>query len=369
MPVRIAFCITELDPGGAERALVQLVTRLDRAEWEPAVFSLGPRGPLADQLDAAAIPTTCLNATSKLDVLVVKRLTNALREFKPQILQTYLHHANIVGRIAGKRAKVEHIVSGIRVAERRSRWPLRIDRLTERLVSRHVCVSQAVATFSTMIAGLSEEKIVVIPNGVDTERFRNAQPVDLSQFGIPPDTRTLLFVGRLDPQKGPFLFLRAVESLVSTYRDFHVLIVGTGPLEEKLRERVVQTGVESRVHFAGWRDDVPAIMKSVDALVLPSQWEGMPNVVLEAMAAGLPVLSTGVEGVTELIQNHQTGLIVEPDSLSALAGGIAIMLSDPHQTRELGIAAQQFVSKHFTWNDTVRQYIELYGDLLNESAG
>ena len=128
----IAFCITDLDPGGAERALVQLVLRLDRSRWSPVVFCLSKPGTLVADLAKADIPVDCLEAGSIGNVSVVPRLVRRLRRVRPDILQTFLFHANIVGRIAGRLAGVPVIVSGIRVAEHRSRFRLWLDRITDR---------------------------------------------------------------------------------------------------------------------------------------------------------------------------------------------------------------------------------------------
>src|SRR5262249_49760711 len=138
--VRIAFCITDLDPGGAERALAQLVTRLDRGRWDPAVFCLSSGGALADALKRAAGPGVCLGARRSQPVRVLWRLARELRRFRPEILQTFLFHANLAGRIAARMAGVRHVVSGIRVAEKRSPVPLWLDRWTNKLVRLNVCV-------------------------------------------------------------------------------------------------------------------------------------------------------------------------------------------------------------------------------------
>ena len=284
--------------------MLELVRRLDRNEWEPAVFCLSPAGALVDELLAAKIPVTCLGAKSSRNVMVLPRLIGHLRRQKPQLLQTFLFHANVIGRLAGRLAGIPRIVSGIRVAEQRSRFPLWLDRVTERVVHRHVCVSRAVARFSMEEGGLPSRKVEVIANGVDTDRFRNAAPADLSEFGIPNGSRTGIFVGRLDPQKGPLLLLEAIRVLARDYHDLHFLLVGEGPLRGELEAFVDAHDLCSQVHFAGWRHDVPALLKGADFLVLPSHWEGMPNVVLEAMAAGLPVVSTRVEGTAELIDDR-----------------------------------------------------------------
>lgn len=363
-PIKIAFCITDLDPGGAERALVQLVTRLDRGRWEPAVFCLGGAGALVDPLQHAGIPVVCLNARGRRDAGVVYRLFRELRRFRPVIVQTFLFHANLAGRLAGCLAGVRHCVSGIRVAEKRSRWPLRLDRLTNPLVAMNVCVSQAVADFSVEVAGLPRRKIVVIPNGVDVERFASARPIDLASLGIPSEARILAAVGRLDRQKGLVHLIDAAQAIVPRYGDVHFLLVGDGPERDTLIRQVAEQGLSGRVHFAGWRPDVPSILRSVYGLVLPSLWEGMPNVVLEAMAAGLPVVATRVEGVDELVVPDETGVLIPPASVPDLVNGLQTILADPERARSLGKAGFQRVKSLFSWEKSTSNYDELYRRLL-----
>src|SRR5262249_13351685 len=149
-PVRVAFCITDLEVGGAERALVELVTRLDRARFAPSVVSLQPlpvdaARSLVPTLEAAGVAVRSLNGRgSRGGVGGLGALTRLWRAERPQLVQTFLYHANILGRLAAWRAGVPHVVSGVRVAERRGRLRLRVDRWTDRLVERHVCVSRAV---------------------------------------------------------------------------------------------------------------------------------------------------------------------------------------------------------------------------------
>jgi hypothetical protein len=147
-PRRIAFCITDLDVGGAEQCLVHVVSDLDRREWTPHVYCLSRRGALVDRLEAMGIACTCLGWRGWPDAWRVIALARKLRAFRPQLLQTFLFHGNLAGRIAGKLAGVPVIVSGIRVAEREKAWHVRLERWTRGLVTHHVCVSQAVARFS-----------------------------------------------------------------------------------------------------------------------------------------------------------------------------------------------------------------------------
>lgn len=363
-PIRIAFCITELDPGGAERALVELVTRLDPARFSPAVFCLGPRGKLAEVLEAAGIPVTSLGAKGLRHFGVVFRLSRALRQFRPVILQTWLFHANLLGRIAGRFAGVPIIVSGIRVAERRSRKRLWADRLTQSLVAAHVCVSRDVAEFSIKTGGLEASRVHVIPNGVDVSRFEHAKPLDLSFLNIPPNSKVLLFVGRLDPQKDPIWLLEAFPLIQKSIPHLHLLYVGDGVMKSELLNEIQTRQLMDVVHVLGWRADVPELLKAADALVLCSRWEGMPNVVLEAFASGTPVVAALVEGISDLVTDRETGLAVSHRQTEALAAAVVSILEDSVLGAQLAIASQSFVGEKFTWEASAERYVKLYEDLL-----
>jgi glycosyltransferase involved in cell wall biosynthesis len=363
-PTRIAFCITDLDAGGAERALVQIVTRLDRRRWEPHVFCLDAGGVLAADLRTAAIQVTCLGARRRRDVLVVRPLCRHLAALRPAILQTFLFHANIIGRLAGAAAQVPVIVSGIRVAEKRSRARLWLDRVTDRLVTRHVCVSRDVADFSTVRGRLPIAKIRVIPNGVDFECYANAAPADLAKFGVPHGSKVLLFVGRLDPQKGPLQLLEAAAELFTEHSDLQLVMVGDGPLATELRAWTVVRGLESRIHFVGRQADVAGLMRAADVFVLPSLWEGLPNVVLEAMAAGTPVVATDVEGVRDLLTEGESGTIVPRNGEFPLTQAIGHVLRTREQARKMASRAQTVVKERFTWPLVAAEYERLYAELL-----
>ena len=363
-PVCLAFCITDLDPGGAERALVQLVTRLDRTRWQPHVFCLSSPGALVEELSKADVPVICLGAQHAWQVWILGRLVRQLRRLKPKLLQTFLFHGNLLGRLAGRLAGVKHIVSGVRVAEQRSRVPLWLDRITNSLVEHNVCVSQSVADFSVRHGGLAADKISVITNGVDADRFANAEPADLAEFAIPPTSKTVIAVGRLDPQKGPTFLIDAAEQLIPKHDDLHVLFVGAGPLDEELRRTVRDRNLADRIHFAGWRPDVAALLKAAYCLALPSLWEGMPNVALEAMAAGLPVVASRVEGTGELIDNGKTGLLVAPSSAAEFQSALNQLLCDVDAAKSIGRAAQTSVRQHHDIDAKVAEYERLYLSLL-----
>lgn len=367
-PARIAFCITDLDPGGAERAMLQLVTRLDRARWEPAVFCLSKRGLLADDLERAGIPVTCYGANWAWQApRVVSQLRRALQDWKPQLLQTFLFHANFLGRIAGWSAGVPCIVSGIRVAERRSKTHLRLDRWTDHWVRKHVAVSQSVADFSIREAGLPLDKVVVIHNGVDVEFYANAPSIRPVELGLPESARLVVTVGRLDPQKGLLDLVAAAEPILREIGDVQFLFVGEGPQRGILEQEIKSRGLSGRIHLPGWRADIPQLLKSAELFVLPSLWEGLPNAVMEAMASGLPVICTRVEGASELIETERSGLLVDPANPAALSQALFRLLNDKNLEKSLGNSAQQRVREHFSWDRMAAAYDDLYQGLLQRS--
>lgn len=363
LPTPIALCITDLDPGGAERALVQIVTRLDRQSWAPVVYCLSRRGELADVLEAAGIETHCLNASPR-DAFVILRLAKLLKRQRPALLQTFLFHANLAGRIAATIARVPIVVAGIRVAEREKRWHLRLERWTKRLVDQHVCVSQAVASFTERELHIGADEVSVIANGVDAQAFTSAPPANLQSLGVPPNARTLLFVGRLHPQKGVRLLLDSFSMLTSEYGDLHLLMVGSGPLEQEEKSHASALGIASRVHWLGSRRDVPGLMRASTLLVLPSLWEGMPNVVLEAMAAGLPVVATAVDGTTEVLTDGVTGFLCEPGSAVAITDCLRAVLQDPVRATACAHRAQTSAVKYLTWDASVAGYQRLWRSLV-----
>jgi glycosyltransferase involved in cell wall biosynthesis len=304
-PCRLAFVITELEPGGAERCLVELATRIDRALFSPVVYSLGPlpseeRRSLVARLEEARVPTHFLSLTRLTQYFgAAGRLAALLREQDAQVVQTFLFHGNVIGAQAARAAGASHLVTGLRVADPRW-WRIAAERFITGRAERHVCVSQSVAEYYRR-RGFAAEKLAVIPNGVDLVRWRDAAARNLVELGVPPGRRVLLFVGRLDKQKGLDRFFYELPAIFRELPDHDLVLVGNGPQRAGLERCAQRLKMRRRVHFLGWQADVAPIVAAVELLVLPSRWEGMPNAVLEAMAAGKPVVSTQAEGAVELL--------------------------------------------------------------------
>jgi glycosyltransferase involved in cell wall biosynthesis len=333
----------------------------------PPEAGRGEGGPpsLASLLEAAAVEVHCLDGRHVWHFpRVVRELKQRLATQRPQLVETFLFHANLVGRIAARHSGVGRVVCGVRVAERRSRWHLWLDRLTQHQVDRYVCVSRSVARFAEREGGLPAEKLAVIPNGIDLSRYPSRQPADLSQLGIPAGHRAITFVGRLERQKGVLWLLETATQWLSRLPDCHLLLVGTGPLRWRLEAAAASQSIAGRVHLALWRPDVPEILAASSLLVLPSAWEGMPNVVLEAMASGLPLVATDVEGVEELLGPRTAEQTVRYGDSQPLADRIVALMNDQQARARLGAENRRRAEKEFGFERMVSAYQDLWESLL-----
>ncbi len=370
--IRIALAITELEVGGAERCLVELACGLDPQQFQVEVYALATRpenDALAVRLEESAIPVHFIGAERTWKVLgAIARFRRLLIKQAPDLLQTFLFHANVVGTLAGRLAGVPKIVTGVRVAE--PSW-LRhtVERWFTRRADRIVCVSDSVAKFCTERVGLPKESLLAIPNGIATEGYPSEAPTDLSQFSVNHGDFVIATVGRLEQQKGIDWLLNATTNLLAPDSNLRLLIVGDGPDRQMLENLAESLGIQKNVHFAGWRPDVPDILASCDLLVLPSRWEGMPNVLLEAMASRLPVVATDVEGVSEILGPLSRQQTVKFGDSSGLVRQIRAIANDSDLAEVLASQNYERVSSKFSLKNMVHSYQQLYLTMIPHHTG
>lgn len=364
-PVGVALVITDLDVGGAERALAMLATGLDPRRWRVGVFCLGRPGQLVELIRQAGIPCECLDVGRRNPVQAITRVAVRLRQFNPQLVQSFMFHANLAARLAAPWAHWPWVVSGLRVAERQKQWHLILDRVTASLATGSVCVSQGVLRFSRQVAGLSASRLTVIPNGIDPRPFDRAVALPRAEIGIPADAHLALYVGRLDPQKGLPSLLNAAKRMSSHRPDWFLSLAGDGPSRSWLLEEIAkEPRLQEKVRWLGPRDDIPRLLKTANVLVHASFWEGMPNAVLEAMAAGRAVIGTAVEGTEDLVVPGQTGWLVPPDDPEALYRALIEAAESPRRCDEFGRNARLRVEQEFSLAKTIEAYEHLWAGIL-----
>lgn len=352
----MTFCITELDVGGAEKALARIAIGLKQKLWQVRVISLRDTGKMAQPLIDAGIEVTALECGRFSDVRTLFRLMAELKRHRPDILVCFLHQANFYGRLAARRLGIPN-VSGIRVADRR-RSVVWTERLTKRLVDQYVAVGETTGRVHSELCHIPPDRMLCIPNGVDA-------PSGTIPATVAPNHHKLLFVGRLTTQKAPLDLLEAFAQLPTELRQqSHLTYAGDGELRAELETRITELGLSDSVELLGQCSNVPELMRSATLLVLPSLWEGMPNVVLEAMASELPIVATAVDGTTELITPGKTGWLVSPSCPNELSAAIAEALRAPETRKAYAKSAQAVALNEFSWEITIERYEQLLGSML-----
>lgn len=375
---KIAIVCTELGVGGAERCVARLAVGLNRQQFDPHVVVLAAepaadRRELVEQLRAAEVPIDFLGLSSAWQLAGGRRrLREKLNAVRPDLVQSFLFHGNVLALSTAP--KNVPVVTGVRVADPR-RWRHWVERRANRRAAKIVCVSRAVRDFCEQQAGFPGEKLCVIPNGISLEGLPALplsadEPIhDWQGAIVPRDRKIVLCVGRLDHQKGYDWLLPQWARWSKLYFDCDLWIVGDGPDRERLLRQAEAEGAATRVRFLGQRADVPRLLASCELLLLPSRWEGMPNVVLEAMASAKAVLASRVEGVVELLGDDSA------DAQSASFGdvvnwGVRIgrLLSDPDRTQRLGAGNRKRIEEHFQVFQMVDRYERLYKKILTAST-
>lgn len=307
----------------------------------------------------------------RTDLAHTLAVRSLLRELKPDVVHTHSSKAGVLGRVAatwtgiGARVHTPHTFAFLFDAmfSPRSRALFRgVERTLAARTERFIAVSSDEAQTFQRTGFIPAGKVRVVTNGVDVERFASAEPLPRAELGVPPGAPCAAVVGLLNVAKGQDLAIRALAE--PGLENAHLLVVGHGELAESYAQTAEQCGVATRVHFLGWRDDAARILRSVDVLVLPSRWEGMPYIVLEAMAAGVPIVATRVDGARSLLELSRCGELCEIGSAPSIAAGLArVFALSAAQRREMGLLGRRTVEERFTLEHMVDGLVEVYREL------
>lgn len=364
---RIAYVIGELGKGGAEYQLYELLRGLDRTRFEPAVFALATGGYWAGPMRELGIPVHEFAARGSADAGRLLRLRRALRAFAPRILHTVMWSGNSYGRLAATGLGIPILLTAERNVIARPGWQIAIERVLDRMTDTYLVNCHAIADGLVHRQGLPPQKMCVIHNGIDLARLPAFTPdrvVARTAAGFDPARRLVAQVGRLAEQKDYPTYLRAAAALAPAFPDVDFLVVGEGGLRDELAALAASLGLGDRVRFTGLRHDVPALLAGVDVLALTSLYEGLPNVVIEAMATGAVAVATDVGGTGELIVDGETGVLVPPRRPEAVADAIAPLLRDPARAERLRLAARRRIESEFSLEAMVRRTTAVYVDRL-----
>jgi len=377
-PVRIKILkfLTMFAVGGTERQFTYVTKSLDRTRFDVRVGCLSREGEFFKEIEALNIPVSEYRIRSLYDTGTLRRQWRFARDVRRegvQLVHAYGFYPNVFSVPAARLAGCVTIASVRDTGAFTSRIKLKtlVQKTACRMADRVIANSTAVRDW-LMNLGLNERQVVIIPNGISVPAERRPPstfPIR-RELSIPLDAPVIAVVCRLNKNKGIEYFLQAAAIVSRRFPAARFLIVGGSHFDPQYQpdlERLTgQLNLTHRVIFTGERNDVPKLLEEIDLSVLPSLSEGLSNSLLEAMAAGLPVVATNVGGNVEIVQHGHTGFLVPAREASALGAAMAQILESPGLTEQFGTAGYERVKNHFSLTSTVRQTEDLYMTLLHE---
>jgi glycosyltransferase involved in cell wall biosynthesis len=352
VPRRILLLLTDLEIGGTPTVVRELATRLHSPpDVEVEVACLSKWGPVADQIRATGITVTALNATSPRDARAIWRVVRLVRLRRFDTVFSFLIHANAVAAAASLFVGNVRFLQSIQTTQPEPRWHWRVQRLIHPAAARLVGPSPSVACAARERAGILPEKFVVIPNAIDPSSFTLADPPP------PAGPYRVGFVGRLDPIKRVPLLVSAVAWLDA----LRLEIYGDGPERAVIERQVAALGVADRVTLHGAVKDAREALAHLHVLALPSLAEGFGLVLIEAMAAGVPVVGADAPGIRDVIRDKENGLLVDPKKRRHFAASLMGAAMVETVREPLIRNGLREVRERYSWDVVLPQYRRLLG--------
>jgi sugar transferase (PEP-CTERM/EpsH1 system associated) len=365
-PIRVMHLVFTLGPGGMEHGVVKIVNGLDPALVVSSICSTTRPDPQMCAQLHGNVPVFALRRRTGNDPSLVWAIARLVRRERPHILHTHAWGTLLEGLLAGRLARVPAIVHGEHGTLQLQPRQLAAQRWAWRRADQLLSVSSRLAERMSKDVGIPLERIRVIRNGVDLTRFTSAETrASRGDFGLPDDGSVVLgTVGRLVDVKDQTRLIEAVHLLRGRGHRVQAVIAGDGPLRRALDAHIAQLGLQLHVRLLGHRADVEQVFAGLDIFVLPSKSEGMSNTTLEAMASGLPVVSTRVGGADELVVDGETGVLVPPADSGQLADAIGPLVHDRALREAMGRAGRIRAHGEFSLAHMVTSYQSLYCNLL-----
>jgi glycosyltransferase involved in cell wall biosynthesis len=371
--IKVLHILANLGTGGAERMVVHIVRGLDRQRFDAAVVCISkPFGTDLEQVLAEdGIKVWYLGKGSGFDPRIYAKIHPIVRDFQPDVMHTHVHVMRyaLPSMLYFKPTLMLHTVNNLAEyeVEPRAYW-------LQRFAFNHgvvpIAVADEVAVSLQRLYGI--ERCRVVLNCIPTSLYSFPQTPKAewrAKQGFRDDDVLLGCVARFAPQKNHALLIDAFAQVAASHPRAHLVLAGVGELLEPARTQATQLGLADRVHFLGLRTDIPDTLGAIDIFVLSSDYEGNPLSVIEAMAAGLPIVSTAAGGVPELVENGKEGFVVQPGNLKGLAESMAFLLHEQRARKSMGAAAARRAKEKFDVSVMVKAYEELYETLSSQQHG
>jgi glycosyltransferase involved in cell wall biosynthesis len=361
---KIIHIIQSLGNGGCENMLLRTLPLLD--DFDHTIITLKNPGDLAPKFISAGITVKTASCTGVFDIPGILRLRRLVQEENTDIIITYLFHADMLGRIFLRIRKVP-VIPFLRTTYNHPKYLIAriLEWTTKPLVNRYLANSIAVKDFYIKHIGVRPEKITVIPNGINIESFDSITPDPelRKSLGIAPSDFVIICVANLHINKGHRYLLEAFE--VCNLKNAKLLLVGEGNERKNLEQQIKNYQSKENILFLGKRNDVQQLLKISDLFILPTLFEGMSNALMEAMACGLPIITTDIPENSILIENEKTGLLVAAKNSSTITQKIKQLQENPILSEQLSKEAKTTIQNSFSlekiakkWEDTLMEIIK-----------
>lgn len=367
--IKVLQLVEDLKIGGAERIIASIAEGLERRKFEISVWCISGGGEIADELKQTEIDIKILDIFSYHNPTNILRLAYLLRKAHPDIVHTHGYFASTFGRLAAILARTPVIVTHAHTTyygfKKRN---FLIERLLSLFTDTIVCVSQAVKRFVVEVEGINEKKTSLIYNGVGEPSFFEVDSddhVNRKSLGLEEKDIVVVTVASLTPHKGHHVLINAATVVSKRHKNLRLLIVGDGPLRNKLEAYAKELRLSSNIVFTGQRKDIVSLLKLADLFVLPStEREGLGIALIEAMAKGLPVIGTKLGGIPEVIEDEINGLLVTPGNPYELATAIDKLVIDRSMRMRMGMNGRKIYEEKFTAQKMIKHIELLYDELL-----
>jgi glycosyltransferase involved in cell wall biosynthesis len=369
--IRIAYVIDKLALHGTQKMLVLLSQHLAQRNYQQRVYCLKDEVHPANKfaLDAYGVELRVIGQQQLIAGIGLMRLIAEWRQWQPDIVYTLLFYGNIIGRVLARIANTPRVISSVRAKNvYKNIFHFGLDRITAGLADHVICNSQDAISFAIQYEGVRPEQMTYIPNGVLPVHTRYDVETLRKELGASSDTVLIGSIGRLVPQKGYHSLLQAFRQFQQHLPDSLLLIIGQGPLFSELQAQVEALSLATNVKLLGERTDIERLLSCINVYVQASLFEGMPNALMEAMAAGKPVIATAVDGNRELIENGRTGWLVRPEKPDILAQTMLFAVRHPEESRQLGKTAAQHITAKFSVEKMVDAYDQMFQSVISRTS-
>ena len=369
---KIFYLVDSFNIGGTETQAVELARRMDPQKYDVTLACLRKEGPLLERLNGSTVNVVEFHPKGGIDsptgLYQLARMVAYLRRGSFDVIHAHDLWSNMIGLVAGKLAGVPVIVTSQRdlshlewYQSSRKKWLRRAQNASSAVLANARMIREGLVAEE----GLAPDRVRVIYNGVDLDRFHSSPSTRAKLFPGMERARLIVLVGNMHTDvKGQPTLIAAAPAVVSRFPQAHFVLVGDGAKRAAFEEAAQAAGLDTKFMFLGRRNDVPDILAACDIAVLPSAAEGMPNAVLEYMAAGLPVVASAVGGNLEVIADGATGLLVPAGDASVLGQALSRLLADDVMALRLARNARELVEQRFSFERLTREVGALYEELL-----